>query len=73
MPPTSQHLAAEQAFRELLEENGLPPPEEVSYEESGVLFLWHETKLAVVIELGDEPRSRGCPGRARARASPVRG
>src|SRR4051812_29867158 len=55
MPPTSQHLAAERAFRELLDENDLPRPDTVEYEEASVVFLWHETKLAVVIDLADAP------------------
>jgi hypothetical protein len=58
MPPASQHLAAERAFRAMLADNGLPAADAVEYEEAGVVFLWHETKLAVVIELGDTgPRS----------------
>jgi hypothetical protein len=66
MPPTSQHLAAEQAFRTLLEESDLPPPDDVSFDDpASVLFLWHDRKLAVVIELGEPParpvgREAGC-------------
>lgn len=52
MTPTSEHLAAERALRDLLPGAGLPPPDEVRYEPGEVLLLWHETKLAVVIELG---------------------
>jgi hypothetical protein len=51
MPITSEHEAAEQAMRELLEGQGLPQPDEVEYRETSIVLLWHETKLAVVIDL----------------------
>jgi hypothetical protein len=52
MAITGEHDAAERAFRELLPEAGLPQPDEVEYRDESVVFLWHETKLAVVVELG---------------------
>ncbi len=51
MPITSEHQAAERALRELLPSTGLPQPDEVEYRETSVVLLWHETKLAVVIDL----------------------
>jgi hypothetical protein len=51
MAITSQHQAAERALRELLPGAGLPQPDEVEYREASVVFLWHDTKLAVVIDL----------------------
>ena len=51
MATTSEHVAAEQALRKLLPSTGLPQPDEVEYREESVVFLWHETKLAVVIDL----------------------
>jgi hypothetical protein len=51
MAITSEHEAAERTMRELLPDAGLPQPDEVDYRESSVVFLWHETKLAVVIDL----------------------
>ena len=51
MPITSEHEAAERSLRELLPRTGLPQPDEVEYREESVVFLWHETKLAVVIDL----------------------
>jgi hypothetical protein len=60
MTITTEHEAAERAMRELLPSAGLPPPDEVEYREASVVFLWHETKLAVVIDLdgtqGDDER-----------------
>jgi hypothetical protein len=51
MAITGEHEAAEQAFRELLPEAGLPQPDEVEYRDESVVFLWHETKLAVIVDL----------------------
>jgi hypothetical protein len=51
MATTSEHAAAERAFRELLPEAGLPQPDAVEYREESVVFLWHETKLAVIVDL----------------------
>jgi hypothetical protein len=60
MAITSQHQEAERAMRELLEGEGLPQPDEVEYRAMSILLLWHEKKLAVVIDLdgsaGDEMR-----------------
>ena len=55
MAITSEHEAAERAMRELLETEGLPQPDEVDYRETSILLLWHETKLAVVIDLEEGP------------------
>jgi hypothetical protein len=51
MAITAEHVAAERALRELLPDAGLPQPDEVEYEEASVVFLWHETKLAVIVDL----------------------
>jgi hypothetical protein len=51
MAITGEHEAAERAFRELLPDAGLSQPDEVEYREESVVFLWHETKLAVIVEL----------------------
>jgi hypothetical protein len=67
MPPTSQHRAAERAFRELLADAELPPPDEVEYDDGSVVFLWHETKVAVVIDLADAPPQQAPAPRDRAR------
>jgi hypothetical protein len=51
MAITAEHVAAERALRELLPDAGLPQPDEVEYREGGVVFLWHETKLAVIVDI----------------------
>jgi hypothetical protein len=43
--------AAENNMRELLETNGLSQPDDVEYRETSLVFLWHDTKAAVVIDL----------------------
>ncbi len=42
-------------MRRLLRENSLPQPDEVlPHEDGGILCLWHEPKVAVIIDLDDE-------------------
>jgi hypothetical protein len=64
-PPTPRALDAERRLRDLLAESGLPAPDEVRYDalRGEVLFLFHEHKLAVVIDLeeGGVPRSGDTP------------
>ena len=40
-------------MREIVSDADLPPPDEVEHRPDEVVFLWHETKLAVIVELGD--------------------
>src|SRR3954462_7775119 len=72
MEITSEHEAAERAFRELLPEAGLPQPDEVEYREESVVFLWHETKLAVIVDLDGTDACAWTMG-GRARADPPEG
>jgi hypothetical protein len=53
MEPTPRHREAEAAFRSLLEDGGLPQPDAVEVSPYRLLFLWHEPKLAVSLELDD--------------------
>lgn len=55
MHPTARHHSAEKAFRTLIVEGEFAEPDEVEYTESSVVFLWHATKLAVVVDLEEEP------------------
>lgn len=45
---------AEAAFRELLEQSELPSPDEVVRERDPdeLVFIWHQAKVACVVELG---------------------
>ena len=40
-------------MRALLQEYGLPWPDEVQHGERCVRFLWHDRKVAVVVDLDD--------------------
>jgi hypothetical protein len=53
MAITPIHREAEERFRELLESGGIAPPDEVEYEAASVVFLWHEPKVAVFVDLDD--------------------
>lgn len=58
-------LETELRFRRILEEEGMEPPDEVLHETDPdeLVFLWHEEKVAVVVELWrddhDDPGSIG--------------
>ena len=48
--------AAERAMRRLLQEHDLPEPDEIlDHEDGGIVCLWHEPKVAIVVDL--EPRA----------------
>jgi hypothetical protein len=49
LPPSPAE--AEEMLRRLLEEGGLPPPDEVQHQPAEMTFLYHEQKLAFVFEL----------------------
>ena len=51
--PISDHEAAERDIRELLENNGMPQPDDVEYRERSIVPLFKEPKVALVIELDD--------------------
>jgi hypothetical protein len=47
---------AERAMRRLLREHELPEPDEIlDHEDGGIVCLWHEPKVAIVVDL--EPRA----------------
>ena len=62
--PPSDHLAmatlrqkmqAEVRMRELLEDQGLPPPDAVEYGYTCVRLFWHETKTVVIVDIDEPP------------------
>ncbi|MDQ4040384.1 MAG: hypothetical protein M3141_01380 [Actinomycetota bacterium] len=53
MATVDRHAAAESHVRRLLEAGGVPPPDEVEHRETDIVLLWHESKVAVVIELDE--------------------
>jgi hypothetical protein len=46
---------AERAMRRLLREYDLPEPDDILDHEDGIMCLWHEPKVAIIVEL--EPRA----------------
>jgi hypothetical protein len=50
-PPTPAE--AEAHLRQLLADNDMPQPDEVLHHPAEVVFLFHEKKLAVTVELTD--------------------
>jgi hypothetical protein len=47
---------AERAMRRLLREHELPEPDAIlDHEDGGIVCLWHEPKVAIVVDL--EPRA----------------
>jgi hypothetical protein len=42
-------------MREIIERSGLPEPDDVEYEADGVVLLWHDARLAVIVDLADDP------------------
>ena len=57
MATLAQKKAAEQDMRALLEDHGLPQPDEVEYGHTCIRLIWHEPKLAVVIDIDPPPPS----------------
>jgi hypothetical protein len=46
---------AERAMRRLLRQHDLPEPDEIlDHDDGGIVCLWHEPKVAIVVDL--EPR-----------------
>jgi hypothetical protein len=55
MPDPPAAIPLETQLLDLIRDAGLPPPDEIVRDDPAeVLLLWHERKLAVVLELSDE-------------------
>ena len=55
--------ATEMRFRELLASEGLAQPDAIERRPNELVFLWHDRKLAVVVELSDDGTPRGIAAR----------
>jgi hypothetical protein len=53
MAPIDQKQRVERRMLELLEDSGLPNPDQVEYGTACVRFLWHDLKVAVIVDLDD--------------------
>ncbi|MEA2146258.1 MAG: hypothetical protein QOG59_1845 [Solirubrobacteraceae bacterium] len=59
---TIEHkIAAEVKVRELLKQQDVPPPDEIEYGHACIRLLWHEPKVALVVDLEPEPDDVGDP------------
>lgn len=47
----AKYSELEERFRALLTDAGLPLPDEVERHATEVVFLWHATQVAIVVEL----------------------
>ena len=54
MPDRPDHATVERTFRELLETQDMPQPDEVAHWRDCVVFGWRETKAIVVIDLDED-------------------
>jgi hypothetical protein len=54
MPTQPSHTEVEARMRALVEDAGLAPPDAVEHAPTSVVLLWHEQKLAVVVDLDEE-------------------
>lgn len=53
MAPADQNEQIEKRMRALIRDHGLPMPDEVQHGKRCVRFLWHDLKVAVVVDLDD--------------------
>jgi hypothetical protein len=53
MAPIDIKQRAERRMRELLNSVGLPEPDEVQYGHRSIRLLWHDRKVAVVVDVSE--------------------
>jgi hypothetical protein len=53
MAPIDDKQKAERRMRELLDNAGVPGPDEVEYGDQCIRMLWHDRKVAVVVDVSD--------------------
>jgi hypothetical protein len=51
----AQKIRAEHAGRTMLEEAGLPAPDQVEYGYTCIRFFWNEPRVVLVIEIDEPP------------------
>jgi hypothetical protein len=61
MASLAQKIEAEHRMRNLLEENGLPQPDEVEYGLTCIRLFFHHTKHMIVVDI-DEPDEEAMDG-----------
>lgn len=53
MATLAMKIKAEQTMRELLEQNGLPEPDEVEYGFGCIRLFWHGAKAVVIVDIDE--------------------
>jgi hypothetical protein len=53
MPERPDHATAERTFRDLLQRNGLAPPDEVAHWRDAIVFGWYDSRAVVVLDLDE--------------------
>jgi hypothetical protein len=53
MATLKRKIEAEKKMRELLENEGLPPPDEVEYGFGCIRLFWNHSKTVIVIDIDD--------------------
>jgi hypothetical protein len=53
MASVERKLEAEVRMRDLIEREGLPPPDHIEYGYTCIRLIWWERKLAVIVDLDD--------------------
>jgi hypothetical protein len=62
MAPFDRKQKAERRIRALLDDAGLPEPDEVEYGAQCIRLLWHDRKVAVVVDVSDFNEGDGYDG-----------
>lgn len=55
MATLAQKIEAEHKMRELLKDNGLPPPDAVEYGYTCVRFFFRQPKTVVIVDIDEPP------------------
>jgi hypothetical protein len=55
MTTRTPHEEIEARFRRLLDDAGLPAPDEVGHLRRAVIFLWYDSKAIVLVDLDELP------------------
>ena len=55
MATRKQKRAAEHDARAMLENHGLPQPDEVEFGETCIRLLWHEEKAVMIVQIDEPP------------------
>jgi hypothetical protein len=61
MATLAEKIAAERALRDMLEQNGLPQPDEVEYGHTCVRLFWRETMHCVIVQIDEPPPGWALP------------